>query len=50
MKMLNHQIGLNLYIWKGNRKKQAGAGAVPSSILVNTLVKIEFFFVVGDPK
>ena len=29
--------------------KQAGAGAVPNSGLVNTLVKIELFFV-GDPK
>ena len=34
---------------KREKTKQAGAGAVPSSTLVNTLVKIEGFFV-GDPK
>ena len=30
--------------------KQAGAGAVPSSGLVNSLVKIEFFFEVQKKK
>ena len=35
---LNH----NQIVWK-NRKKQAGAGAVPSSELVKSCFKIEFF-------
>ena len=29
-------------------QKQAGAGAVPSSGLVNSVVKFECFFFVGD--
>ena len=40
----NHRSGPHPEKWPGKkREKQGGAGAVPSSGLVNSLIMIEFF-------
>ena len=46
---MGHPVYIKRNIMYNLKKKQAGAGAVPSSGLVDSWVKIYSFFV-GDPK